>query len=236
MSHSSKTPASVAAAGVAIWAIAAASGLLNAWGWGTSAAGLVAIVLVTLVLASEVLGITLALAIETAVSRKAWARVTVAGVLLIGVSLFNAFSGHRALTMIEAERAAPYIAAQAAISEAQAEVVRIEAAIAAVPTLPANVPAARLRAYQEARNAELARLEPQRAAAQQRLTTLPVVEAPPPSTPPLAFKLIVVLIELLKVAGLWAVTGKPSHPPAQQSAPSAASALAAARWAKAKAR
>jgi hypothetical protein len=138
--------------------------------------------------------------------------------------------------MIEAERAAPYIAAQAAISEAQAEVVRIEAAIAAVPTLPANVPAARLRAYQEARNAELARLEPQRAAAQQRLTTLPVVEAPPPSTPPLAFKLIVVLIELLKVAGLWAVTGKPSHPPAQQSAPSAASALAAARWAKAKAR
>ncbi len=235
MSHSSKTPASVAAAGVAIWAIAAASGLLNAWGWGTSAAGLVAIVLVTLVLASEVLGITLALAIETAVSRKAWARVTVAGVLLIGVSLFNAFSGHRALTMIEAERAAPYIAAQAAISEAQAEVVRIEAAIAAVPTLPANVPAARLRAYQEARNAELARLEPQRAAAQQRLTTLPVVEAPPPSTPPLAFKLIVVLIELLKVAGLWAVTGKPSHPPAQQSAPSAASALAAIRWQKAKA-
>lgn len=234
MSQSSKLPASVAAAGVAIWAIAAASGLLNAWGWGTSAAGLVAIVLVTLVLASEVLGITLALAIEAAASRKAWARVTVAGVLLIGVSVFNAYSGYRALTMIEAERAAPYLAAQAARTEAQAEVVRIEAAIAAVPDLPANVPAARLRAYQEARNAELARLEPQRAAAQQRLTTLPIVEAPPPSTPPLAVKLIVVLIELLKVAGLWAVTGKTNHPPAQ-SAPSAASALAAIRWQKAKA-
>jgi hypothetical protein len=233
MSKAPSIPASVIAAGFAIWAIAAASGLLNAWGWWASAAGLVAVVLVTLVLASEILGITLALAIEHSVSRKAWARVVVAGVLLIGVSLFNAYSGHRALTMIETERAAPYLAAQAARVEAQAEVNRIEAAIAAVPVLPANVPAARLRAYQETRNAELARLEPQRAAAHQRLASLPTVEAPPPATPPIVLKAIVVLIEALKVAGLWAVSQQRQPTPAQ-TASSPASLLAQRRWAKAK--
>lgn len=232
MSKTAKTPASVICAGVAIWAIALASGLLNAWGWWASAAGLVAVVLVTLVLASEALGITLALAIENAARTKAWARVTVAALLLIGVSLFNAYSGHRALTMIEAERAAPFVAAQAARTEAQAEVDRIEAAIAAVPALPANVPAARLAAYQQARNAELARLEPQRAAAQQRLDALPVVEAPPPSIEPAVMKAIVILIELLKVAGLWAVTGGHGQTPAQAS-PNAAAELARKRWNKA---
>lgn len=226
-----KTPAVTIAAGAAIWAIALASGLLNAWGWQASAAGLVALVLVTLVAGSEVLGITLALAIEKAVGLKAWARVAVAGVLLIGVAGFNGYSGYRALTMIEAERAAPYLTAQAVRVEAQAEVDRIEAAIAAVPVLPANVPAARLRAYQEARNAELARLEPQRAAAEARLASLPTVEAPPPAIKAWVMKLIMILIEALKVFGLWAVAG--GHAPKAQALGNAASELARKRWHKA---
>lgn len=225
--------ANVFVAAAAIWAITLASGLLNAWGWSVSAAGLVALVLVVLVIGSEALGITLALATERAWSERARVRAIVAGVLLIAVSAFNAYSGHRALTMVEAERAAPYMAAQTARMAAQAEVNRIEAAIAAVPELPANVPAARLRAYQEARNAELVRLEPQRATAQQRLEALPVVQPPPPGINSAVMKMIVLLIEALKVFGLWAVAGAPAKP--AKPVVNFASELARRRWAKVKA-
>jgi hypothetical protein len=79
----------------------------------------------------------------------------------------------------------------------------------------------------------LARLEPQRAAAHQRLASLPTVEAPPPATPPIVLKAIVVLIEALKVAGLWAVSQQRQPTPAQ-TASSPASLLAQRRWAKVK--
>lgn len=223
-------PLSVMASAAAIVAIAGASGLLNAWGWHASAAGLVALVLVVLVVGSEVLGITLALATERAWAHKARVRALVSAALLIGVSVFNAYSGHRALTMIEQERAAPYLAAQSARTEAAAVLARIEADLAAVPALPANVPASRLRAYVDARNTELARLEPQRAAAQQRLDALPVVAEPPPGIDPAVMKMIVVLIELLKVFGLWAVAE--GYRAAQPHRINAGAELARARWAK----
>lgn len=219
--------------GGAIWAITAASAALNAFGWMQSAAGVVAVLLITLVISSEVLGVRLAMAIEAIARDRRWGRLAVASVLLIAVVAFNAYSGKRALTMIEAERQAPYLAAQAARSTAQADVARIEAAIAAVPALPANVPAQRLAAYQSARAAELARLEPQRTAAQARLDALPSVEAP---APPIAAEVllgIVLLIEALKVLGLWAIAGGHAPAPAVASSVNPARDLARKRWDKA---
>jgi len=191
--------------GAAVWAITAASSALGAWGWSVTATGMVSVVLVTLAISSEVLGVRLALRIEDAVRAKAWARVAVLALLMIGVVGMNAYSGKRALHMIETDRAAPYVAAEAVRAEAAREVARIEAEIAAIPALPANVSAQRLSGYREARNAELARLEPQRAAAVARLKALPVIEAPPPAIPAEAMFLMLALIELLKAAAPWAL-------------------------------
>jgi hypothetical protein len=215
--------------GGAIWAITAASAILNAWGWQQSATGLVAGLLVTLVISSEILGVRLAMAVEAIARDRRWGRMAVTVALLAGVVAFNAYSGKAALHLVEAERLAPYQAAQAERAKVQADVTRIEAAIAAVPALPANAPATRLAAYQSARSAELARLEPQRSAAQARLDALPSVEAP---APPIAAEVllgIVLLIEALKVAGLWAIAGGHSPAPAQP-ATNAGRDLANRRW------
>lgn len=221
--------------GAAIWALAAASATLNAWGWMMSATGLVAFVLVVLVISSEVLGIRMAIAVERSAQSKSWARVAVLVILLAGVSVFNAYSGKRALHQVEVERSAPYLAAAASRAEAQQRLDRIEADIAAVPALPANVPAARLAAYQEARNAELARLEPQRGAARAALEALPAAKAPAEPLDPIVLILVVSLIEALKVLGLWAITAaaKPLVIERVQTLPNPGAALAAKRWLKA---
>lgn len=220
--------------GAAIWAIVAASAALNAYGWMQSAAGIVAVLLVVLVISSEVLGVRLAMAIETIAADKRWGRLAVASALMIGVVAFDAYSGKRALALIEAERLAPYQAAQATRTAAQADLAKIEAALAAIPALPANAPAQRLAAYQATRTAELARLEPQRAAAQARLDALPVVEAPAPPIAAEVMLAIVLLIEALKALGLWAITGGHRPAPAAVQAISANPArdLARKRWSK----
>lgn len=221
--------------GGAIWAITAASAALGAWGWSVTATGLVAVVLVTLAISSEVLGVRLALRIEDAVTAKAWPRVAVLALLMIGVVGMNAYSGKRALHMIETERAAPYVAAEAQRTEAAREVARIEAEIAAIPTLPANVSGQRLAAYRDARNAELARLEPQRAAAIARYKALPVIEAPPQKIPAHVMLAMLVLIEALKALGPWclAEVRRPAPVPAGGIVDiNAGRALAQKRWAK----
>lgn len=220
--------------GGAIWAITAASAALNAFGWMQSAAGVVAVLLVVLVISSEILGVRLAMAIETIAADKRWGRLAVASALMIGVVAFNAYSGKRALALIEAERLAPYQAAQATRTAVQADLAKIEAALAAIPALPANAPAQRLAAYQATRTAELARLEPQRAAAQARLDALPVVEAPAPPIAAEVMLVIVLLIEALKALGLWAINGshRPAPAPAQAISANPARDLARKRWAK----
>jgi hypothetical protein len=220
--------------GGAIWALTAASAALNAWGWAMTATGLVAIVLVTLALSSEVLGVRLALLIEAAAGRAAWAKVAVASVLMLGVIGWNVFSGHRALDMVERQRARPHGEAQAARDEAQARLDRIDAALAEIPALPANVPAARLREYRDARDAELARLEPQREMAEAALAALPSIEAPPPAIPAEAKWAILALIEALKALALWAVADRRARikPALVQLNPAAE--LARKRWAAAR--
>lgn len=219
----------------AIWAITGASALLNAWGWMQSAAGLAAILLVVLAISAEVLGVRLAISIEALADRKQRARLAVAVALMIGVVGFNAYSGKRALALIEQERLAPYAQAQAKRAEAASDVAAVKAAIAAVPTLPANVPASRLEAYRAARDSELARLQPQLGAAQAKLEALPAVTAPAPPIDPAVMFAVVVLIEALKALGLWALGSAPKAPAVPAAAPAAVSAhpgrdLARKRW------
>lgn len=196
--------------GAAIWSIAAASGALNAWGWSVTSTGLVAGLLVTLAIASEVLGVRLAFAVERA-AREPGLRFFLALPLLLGVVGFNAYSGHRALSSIEAARAS-----DAARIEAQAEerarltrtLARIERDRAAVPPLP-RATGWRLQAAARARSEEIERLELERAATEARLGELPQVTASPAEPlDPAAIWAIVLLAEGLKAFGLFAVSAR----------------------------
>src|SRR5262249_31614209 len=110
-----------------------------------------------------------------------------------------------------------------------------EREIAAIPPLPTNAPAARLSQYRAARDAELARLEPQRAGAKAALNAIPTIEAPPPSIDANAKWAILTLVEALKALALWAIVSRRSAVAASASAAqpiNPASALAMKRWGK----
>lgn len=220
--------------GAAVWAVTAASATLNAWGWMTSTAGLglVTLVLVVLAISSEVLGVRFALRIEAALASGALSKVGVAGVLMCGAVAFNCYSGHRALEMVEQARSAPYRAYEAARADAQARLDEIKAELAAIPSLPDNVPASRLREYRATRDAELARLQPQRAEAEAALDAIAIVEAPPPSIPSGAKWAILILVEALKALALWAVSdAKPKRARPAEVISNPAAELARRRWA-----
>lgn len=226
--------------GAAIWSIAAASGALNAWGWSITATGLVAGLLVTLAVAAEILGVRLAFAVDRA-SREPGPRFFLALPLFLGVVGFNAYSGHRALTAVDAAQRAPVEAAASERAAVQREIDTAEREIAALPRIPENVPAARVRAYVEARRVELARLEARQDRARSRLAAL---SDPHPAPAPIddgAVWAIVVLVEGLKAFGLFAVargsgpavTVAPARSPAPKhtpSSPNPARDLAMRRW------
>lgn len=231
----SNSPATPWLTGGAIWALAAASAALNVWGWMATSSGLIAWVLAALVLSAEVLGLRLAEHAATQAADKAWLRLVVALTLFFGVVAFNAASGHRALSHYETLAAAPAIKAQTARKAAQADVERLETALAGIPALRGDIPRARLVELRAARDAELARLEPQVAAARAKLAALPVV-APPEQIGHAAILLMVLLIEALKAFGLFATTRRTRTPEAATrvdvvGAPrSPASELARQRW------
>ena len=107
----------------------------------------------------------------------------------------------------------------------------LKAERAAIPALPANAPAARLAEYRATRDAELARIEPQLAAAETALAALPKVETPAPGIDPAAMIAIVILIEAIKVAALWAIgQGHAPAPVAPAQSANPARDLARKRW------
>jgi hypothetical protein len=209
--------------GGAIWAVAAASGALNAWGWSETATGLVAALLVVLSLACEVLGVRLASVVE---AQGRGTRQWVGLALLAGVVAFNAYSGHRALERVEQDRGEPRRLYLVQAGRLDAEVARLEAEVAAVPPLPRNVPAVRVRAYREVRDAELTRLRPLVEAARARRDGLVEVAAPPEGIPDGGRWAIVLLAEALKALGLWAIGA--GH--AARAGVNPGAALAARRW------
>lgn len=221
-------------AAVAVWAVVGASTSLNAWGWWQSAVGLVGLVVVTLVVASEVLGVVFIKRLVTAAGEKAWARVGLGGALFCGVVAFNAYSGHRAFDMIEAARVAP----MKAIEAADAEVVAIDAKIEAVPAVPLTDEAGRSIGPQRTaelgaqRAAEVARLSKLRAEAAAKRDALPR-PAGAASVKPIDGALlwaIVALIEGLKAFGLFVVSGALHGQATQQAGRNAARDLANKRW------
>lgn len=204
-----KAPAPQWLSGAAIWGLTIASGALNVWGWVETAGGafMLAAILSAAVVASEVLGVRLALRVEAAVGD--WPRFWLAIALLGGVVAFNAFSGHRALEMVEAHRVAPYEAALANRSEAETRLRAVEAQIAGLPAVGADVPAVRIAEIRGLRADDLARLEPQRSQAQAVVDALPALPArPAPVMDQLTLWLIVALIEGLKAFGLFAVNAR----------------------------
>lgn len=211
-----------------LWVLAGASATLNAWGWSQNPS-MVAIVLVALAIASEVLGLRYAEHAQEAFESRRWPQLLACGLILAGVVGFNAYSGHRAFELVEAQRLAPYSQAVreldaliAVRTDAQAQIAAIEAKIPAPMTSEqmATMPAVRIAAAQAARDVELARLMPQLHAAQAALAALgqPVAAPtePPPAMPSDTIWAIVVLLEALKALGMWAIgaSRKPAAPTA----------------------
>lgn len=234
-SDTTKAPGAPWLTGGAIWALAIASAALNVWGWMATSSGLIALVLAALVLSAEVLGLRLAEHAAARAAEKAWLRLAVAVALFFGVVAFNAVSGHRALSHYETLAAAPAIEVQVAREAAEADVARLEAAIAGIPALRGDIPRTRLVELRAARDAELARLEPQVAAARAKLAALPAATQPPQQIGHTAILLMVLLIEALKALGLFATSRRAPAPqaPAKIDAAGAstpASELARKRW------
>lgn len=218
----------------AVLVLTAASAAVNAWGYLASFKGLLCLVLVAMALSCEVLGVRLAHAVERAWTAGQRFRASVGLVLLAGVVGFNLVSGHRALALADAEADAPRQAALAARAQAEAHLADIRAELAAIPALPENVPAVRLRAYVAARGEALARLNPARAAAEAALASLPT----PAQTEKLAawaYWALAGLIEALKALALWSI--RTAAPAALAAAPrrNAGRDLALRRWALARA-
>lgn len=218
--------------GGAVWGLTAASGALNVWGYLASFEGLLCFILVALALSAEVLGVRLAAQAQAAWTAGARARAAIGGLLLAGVVGFNLVSGHRGLTLADAEADAPRQAAEAERAEAEAHLAELRAEIAALPPLPENAPASRLRAYVAARAEAMASLGPARAEAERALAALPEPEAAAPKLSDAAAWALAGLLEALKALALWAIAGGPAAPAPRQ-ARNAAAELAHRRWAKA---
>ena len=221
---------------LAVAVVVVASGLFNAWAWLAATEGPARFVIVALVLACEILGAVLLMRMAGAFRSGAWVRLALGVPLLAGVIAFNAWSGHRGFELVEAERLAPIRAA----ATAQADIDRVDAALAAIPAIPLSDDAgrpigpARTAELGAQRAADLARLERRRSEAVAAKAALP----PPPASAgiaaadPLTLWAIVILIEAIKVAGLFVIgAGQPANrQPAKVIALSAGQALARRRW------
>lgn len=210
----------------ALWGVVVAWGGLGVWGWMQSASGPVVAVLVAISVCADIVGARMA--VHAGQSACRW-RSMACLILALGCIAWTGFSGKRALALADAQRQAPYAAALAERAQAQATLARIDAGIAALPALRSDIPATRLEALAEARAAEIARLEARRGEAA-FLAERPLPPPPPEPLPQGALWALVGLVEVLKLAGFWAV-GKPKQPTSPPIA--AGQALAALRWRKA---
>ncbi len=210
----------------ALWLAIAAWAFLGVSGWLATAEGVLAGVLVGLTLACDVLAARLP--VHAGQSGCRW-RAGACIALALGCATFTGFSAKRGLELAQAQGGAPFEANQAERAELQAHRLRIEAELAAVPGLTPDIPAVRLRALAEARQAEIERLRGDLAGVQDRIDALPRVPEPPPPLPDAVVWPLVALIEGLKLLGFWAIGG----PRAAPSAANPAQALAALRWRKA---
>jgi hypothetical protein len=207
----------------ALWAAIAAWACLGVYGWLATAHGVLAGVLVGLTLACDVLAARLPVHAGLAACR--W-RAAVCVALALGCAAFTGLSAKRGLELAQVQGRTPFEASQAERAELHAHRQRIEAELAAVPPLTGAIPAVRLRALAEARQAELERLQGDLAGVQARIDALPRLPEPPPPLPVAVVWSLVALIEGLKLLGFWALA-KPAI------ASNAAATLAAMRWRKA---
>jgi hypothetical protein len=193
----------------AVWSVVFASTALNAWGWLQSTAGLVAGVIVALVIASEILGATLLARIAGAIDHRNIVRAVLALALFVGCVGFNAYSGHRALELVEIARTEPLRAAQAA----DAAVERIEAQIRETAPPPITddqgrpIGPQRLAVLIAQHDAIIARLDRELQTARD---VRAAIETPPAATisalDGAALWLLVGLLELIKAAALFALS------------------------------
>jgi len=223
---------------LAVVVVVVASGALNTWAWLAATEGPARFVIVALVLACEILGAALLMRMAGAFRSGAWVRWALGVPLLAGVITFNAWSGHRGFELVEAARLAPV----RAIDAAQAEIAKIDAALASIPFVPLSDEAgrpigpARTAELGAQRAADIARLERRRFEAVAARAALP----PPPAaaaikpTDPATLWLVVALLEAIKAVGLFVVgAGQPANrQPAQVTPFAAGRALAQRRWGK----
>ena len=223
---------------LAVVVVVVASGLFNAWAWAQATDGLARFVVTALAVACEILGASLLLRLAGAVRSGAWIRIALGVPLLAGVVAFNGWSGHRGFALVEAARLAPIRAAAAA----QADIDRVDAALASIPFVPLSDEAgrpigpARTAELGAQRAADIARLERRRFEAVAARAALP----PPPASAgiaaadPLTLWAIVILIEAIKITGLFVIgAGQPANrQPAQVTPFAAGRALAQRRWGK----
>lgn len=206
---------------LAVWAVVAASTILNAWGWLQSTAGLIAGVVVALVIASEILGATLLPQIMRALDARNLLRAALAAVLFAGVVVFNGYSGHRAFEMIEAARVAP----EQAKARADALIVERQRRLDAVAPVQLTdeqgrpIGPQRLEILKQQRDADVARLTAELAEAKQaraKIATSVSSTVPPMNTETLWA--LVVLIEGLKAGALFALARPTQRPPKRRAA------------------
>lgn len=210
----------------ALWGAVVAWASLGVSGWLATAQGVLASALVALTLACDVLAARLP--VHAGQSGCRW-RAGACIALALGCAAFTGLSAKRGLELAQAQGVDPYQAALAERAQAQATLARIDAAIDALPALRSDIPATRLEALAAARSAEIARLEARRGEAA-FLAERPLPPPPPEPLPQGVLWALVGLVEVLKLAGFWAV-GTPRQPASPPIA--AGQALAALRWRKA---
>lgn len=191
-----------------VWVVIVASTLLNAWGWLQSTAGLIAGVVVALVIAAEILGATLLQQIMRSMEAKNIVRSALATALFVGCVAFNAYSGHRAVEMIELARVAP----EHAKTEADALIAERQRRLDAVPPVRLTddqgrpIGPQRLAILQQQREADLERLTAELSAAQKERGAIETTIAS--SVPAMDGRHmwgLVILLELIKAAALFAL-------------------------------
>jgi hypothetical protein len=210
----------------AVWAVVFASGLLNAWGWLQSTAGLIAGVVVALVIAAEILGATLLPQIMRSFDARNGLRGVLAAVLFVGCVGFNAYSGHRAFEMIEAARVAP----EQAKAKADALIVERQRRLDAVPPVQGTdeqgrtIGPQRLEILTNQREADVARLTAELNEAKKARAAIATTTAS--SVPPMdanTLWALVLLVEGIKAGALFALARPtqrtPRRRPVQEAAP-----------------
>lgn len=200
--------------GLAVLALIVASMATNILGlYESMPKTALSVVIITLILAVEIVGALLMVAGEGNTGIK---RMLIL-VMAVGCMTASGIAGYRSLTHMDASRLAPYETSMENRKVAVAELAQAKTALASLPGLPdmTNMPATRISVAMAARDAELVRLEAAVAATETKLAGISVPAKPEAALPQAMIIGLILLVELIKACGLWVISANSRKPEAE---------------------